>query len=1065
MLAETFCARQNVHADVFEPTTVVVQSLGMGQWLKHQMAAHDGIAANVNVLLPAKLIWQLYQAVLTDRVLPAESPFSRHRLAWQIMHLLPQFTLAAFKPVQQYINRSDTQLHLYQLGDKIADLFDKYLVYRPEWLAEWESDPGADHWQAILWRALVQLEGMDTGLHRANLHAAFLDRLENDASIQPIQSGFISIFGLSSLPPIHLQTLQALAPRVDVDIYFLNPCQHYWGDIVSEKDRSKRSIRQLIQQIPASDKTPLADDDYLEVGNPLLSSMGKQGREFLELLLENNDVSSTEAFLPWPAESALHHIKNDILNLECGGVYGGGAGLISVTDADHSIQIHVCHSALREIEVLFDQLHRIALDTEIEAGDIIVMAPDISDYVPFIRSVFANKLHCNITDQAASHASSILSTFATLLALPDLRCTASEVMELLETPAISRKFGLDEAGLSTINCWLRQAGIRWELDGNAKAQHWQMPASNQHTFLFGLKRLLLGFALQPGQPDDMDIYQGIVPFDLNPADNILLGSLCQFIDYLTHYRSCFSQPQSVQQWQNIITGMTADLFQPEAAEELSLNLIRAHLDRLSETVTTSSFDAPITPQLVRYWLAAELSQQQQSRAFVSGGVTFANLVPMRSIPFKVVCLIGMNDQKYPRQDTQPSFDLMAAKYRKGDRSRRQDDRYLFLEALLSAESCFYVSYQGRSQKNNSLRPASVLVTELDDYLHRVFQRTFTTEHPLQPFSHRYYQSTENRLSSFNRDWFAALTKGTSPQPFVDTRLPVLDEYRLRDLSQLIQFIKNPARYFLQTRLGIYFTDGDSAMGLADTEPFQLDGLEAFQLADSALDVLVARGDLEKWQAWVLASGQVISAKPGFDQLAKASTLAKSVYKGVAPFINRPSRVLEGAVQLHDGPLTGSIPLLGDEIIRYQAGRLHKHQQLAAWVQHLFYQASGHAQSTHLIAQHRSDKNSCDFRSIAPVAATLAREHLQTLADRFAEGLSQPAPFMSDTSWVLFEHYNKNGDALHAIQRAAGAYSSGVDAADPYYRRVFNLPADLNDVFLTWALDIYQPMLQYWEKLK
>ena len=275
-----------------------------------------------------------------------------------------------FAPLNHYLSGTgDPQLRCYQLSAQITDLFDQYLVYRPDWISQWEAEPiqtssktssqtSRQHsWQPALWRLL---RASSTEAHRADLHQQLLQLLAGLDERPARLPERLAIFGLSALPPIHLATFQALGQWLDVDIYFLNPCAHYWGDIVSEKDLARRSIRAATGRTPG---TRLTDDDYLEVGNPLLASMGKQGREFFELLLENDAVVSHEQFTARPGTNALAGLQNDILNLEFGGQFGsaadnGGslAGSLTVQAGDRSIQIHSCHSKLREIEVLLDQL-------------------------------------------------------------------------------------------------------------------------------------------------------------------------------------------------------------------------------------------------------------------------------------------------------------------------------------------------------------------------------------------------------------------------------------------------------------------------------------------------------------------------------------------------------------------------------------------------------------------------------------------------------------------------------------------------------------------------------------
>ncbi|MBT6570122.1 MAG: hypothetical protein HON21_05710, partial [Gammaproteobacteria bacterium] len=297
-LARAFCARNTLFNDPFEPLTVVVQSFGLGQWLKLQLSDYHGISSNVDCILPATFLWKLYQSLIPETQLLNESPYDRHRLTWRIMRLLKENPGLASEIDTYLAGAGDKDLRLHQLAAELALLFDEYLMFRPDWILQWQNQrrelTGHEAWQADLWSIIQDdLQG-NQGLHRATLHQRVLQSLARQSNSQQSNATRkrISIFGLSTLPPLQLQTFEALAESTEVDIYFLNPCAHYWGDIVSEKDKARRSVRSLL-----STDEPLIDEDYLEVGNPLLSSLGKQGREYLELLLESNQVHSEELFL------------------------------------------------------------------------------------------------------------------------------------------------------------------------------------------------------------------------------------------------------------------------------------------------------------------------------------------------------------------------------------------------------------------------------------------------------------------------------------------------------------------------------------------------------------------------------------------------------------------------------------------------------------------------------------------------------------------------------------------------------------------------------------------------
>ena len=1088
LLVDAFCKKQRQQRhDPFKPTTVVVQSFGIGQWLKVKLAEQSGISANVECILPAELIWRFYQSLIPAEKLPNESPFARHLMTWQVMKLLPGATEEQFEQVQRYLDGDGSQLRLYQLSDAISGLLDQYLIYRPDWINDWEAGKDAKDspWQSALWRKLIGEAGANSQQHRAYLHQAFISAAQATDKRPAALPDTIHVFGLSSLPAIHLQTLQAVSSFLDVNIYFLNPSEHYWGDIVSEKEEAKHSIRKLVQSShlnsdnAVSGDANLVDEDYLEIGNPLLASMGKQGREFFELLLETDGVATQDAFHVDESDSQLGQMKNDILNLEMGGVFLQSAetlpGKLSRRPNDKSIQIHACHSPMREIEVLHDQiLNMIDIAARkgetVKPADIIVMAPNISEYAPYIHSVFQKTIRYAITDQPANLESTLLTAFDRLLSLPNMRLTTTEVIDFLEVPAIAAKFKLEQDDLSKIIDWIKQAGIRWEIDGQEKASQWNLPESDPNTWWFGLKRLLLGFAMVS---DDTTVFNNIAPTNITPGDSELLGTLCHIVDLLANYRKSLSVDATPEQWQLLLSHMLKDFFTVELEDELTLDMISDTLSNLVKQTQQTGIVVPITRRLIQFWLNEQLSGSNQSRGFVSGGITFATLVPMRSIPFKVVCLIGMNDGAYPRNDKSPSFDLMTQDYRKGDRSKRHDDRYLFLEAMLSAEQTLYISYIGRSIKDNKEKPPSVLVAELRDYLSRIYDEDPIIEQPLQPFNAGYFTgqsgANTNRLVSYQTQWFNALTQQQAPVAFIDKVFAETDEHQVITVDALTAFYRHPAKAYL-TQLGIYFAE-DEDSSLAEVEPFELDGLDKYQLADSGLTTLTAGRDIQQWEARQRASGLLMTGSIGADQLRAQRIRAESVYEKLQTILSdlphQSATTFSNQLDFQNGSITGSINLVGECLIEGRTSRLHKRQLVGCWIKHLFLCASGGTNSSTFVSL---NKEKVIVEQLSPVSKIDAENYLCELTDLYRDGLRQPLAFIPETSGAYFEKIAKNKSHDEALVTAISSYKGSLfntnsEAADRYYQRLYTIPEDLNEQFFNIAGTIFGPIESHREVLK
>ncbi len=1056
VLASLFCEHSQHNIDPMVPTTVVVQSFGIGQWLKLQLAEQQGISAHLDCVLPATCIWRQYRSLLPETALPDESPFDRERLAWRLMRLIPD---TDHEPLKRYLDMpGDPDIRLFQLSFQIAQVFDQYLMYRPNWPLAWEQGkplPDIDNpvqrtWQVSLWQKILADKPGISELHRANLHQQLLKRIAEKPTLPSGQGNTLFIFGLSSIAPIQLETFSKLSEIMDVNVYFLNPCQHYWGDIVSPRDKARRSVRKLL-----GTEGELTEQDYLTVGNPLLGSLGKQGREYLELLLEDDAVVASECFLEHDSESILAIIKNDILNLE----YGGGidespAHKHSPDSADHSLQVHSTHSRMREVEILYDQLLSIFDNHgDIEPKDVVVMAPDISIYAPFINTVFKDKIHFSIADRTLIQQSTLIASFFNIIALPHTRLTSVEVMDLLEVPGIARRFDLDEDEINRIATWIDQTGIRWEFDGEMKSERWELPAENMNTWRFGLDRMLLGYAMDSGE----GLYADRLPYDLDAADGELLGTLCHIVDQLMQTREILSQPHDASTWRDILNRILREFFDPNESETLEINQLQSIMDRLQQDTEAAGYTDRFSSQLIQYWLEQQLSPEKQSPGFITGGITFATLVPMRSIPFEVVCLLGMNDADFPRESRPVSFDLMHIHGpRKGDRSRRTDDRYLFLEALLSARRIFYISYEGKGTRDNQVRPPATTVSELLEYISGIYPDFSVTEHPLQPFSHRYFNG---ELTSYQRMWYDALYSSREKAPFIQHDLELRQELNAESMEQLVAFFRNPAQYYFQHCLGVYFDY--SSIELKESESFVLDSLENYSLTDLALKNLISGGDEDEWQRRLLASGMLMNNSLGRRYLDQQTAIARSIHNELIERIGyeEPVSVRE-TLNIDGRKLSITVPgLYAEKHIDLRPGTLRKRQLVEVWIRHLCLNASGHELPTLMISK-GSQKPAVS--GINPLPATEAIDILGTLLEHYDTGIRKPLNFLPECSYAYFKAMNSGKSREQALQASLDSWQDdySMEPQNPYWQRLAEADELFNGAFEQAAMTVYESLTQY-----
>lgn len=1019
--------------DPFEPEMVLVQSTGMAQWLQMTLSKRFGIAANIEFPLPASFIWDMFVRVLPD--IPKESAFNKQSMGWKLMTLLPSMLEdEAFASLRHYLHDDSDKRKLFQLASRVADLYDQYLVYRPEWLTRWENDEridgldAAQAWQAPLWKALVeQTAALGQPLwHRANLYQRFIAALENSERPPAGLPTRVFICGISALPPVYLQALQALGKHIDVFVLFTNPCRYYWGDIkdptflaklLARQRRHHRDARELpLFRDPECAAGLFNEDGEQDVGNPMLASWGKLGRDYIYLLAGLERYEELDAFVDIEPDSLLHNLQYDILELQNSAIAGRSAEEFARSDKkreldpnDRSLTVHLCHSPQREVEVLHDRLLAILDDDPtLTPRDIIVMVADIDSYSPFIQAVFGSAsgdryLPYAISDRRARQFHPALQAFITLLSLPDSRFTSEDVLALLDVPVLAARFEIDEDGLRYLRQWVNESGVRWGMDDD-NVREWDLPATGQHTWRFGLTRMLLGYAMDSQQGE----WCSVLPYDESSGLIAeLVGHLASLLMQLNRWRHALAQARTLAQWLPVCREMLNDFFLPDPDTEAALTLIEQQWQAIIEQGVEAHYHDAVPLSLLRDELGQRLDQERISQRFLAGPINICTLMPMRSIPFKVVCLLGMNDGIYPRALSPLGFDLMSQKPVRGDRSRRDDDRYLFLEALMSAEQKLYISYIGRSIQDNSERYPSVLVQELVDYIgqsHRLrgdeslncddserrVKAHITHQHTRMPFDAANFRSGQEQ--SFAREWLAAAgQQGEAHGEFIQP-LPE-QSFDALPLEQLQRFWQHPVRAFFQMRLRVNFRLEES--DIPDMEPFVLEGLTRYQLNQQLVNTLVEQRDAEAMHRRFRAAGELPYGAFGDiswdEQCREMQALADRVAS-----LRQPAQSMEIDLQCDGVNITGWLSQVqSDGLLRWRPSLVSMSQGMQLWLEHLVYCASGgHGESRLLLRKDEAWR-------FPPLSVDEAMQHLSQLVAGYRQGMTQPLLFMPESggAWL------------------------------------------------------------------
>ena len=1037
------------------PQRLIVPNVGMAKWLRHGIAARMGVAANLRNDSPAVFLNALAATVLGDADPAGAAAWSKEQLAIRLMRVLPGLLgEPAFDPVRRYLDAVAPQRRLYALCRRLATLFDQYLLYRPHWLLAWETGTPArdcplagNEWQAALWRALVR---QIATAHPASTHGAarlerLIARLGGGVRLPVALPERVIGFGLGALPPVFVEALAALATRTDVHLFQFNPCCEYWYDIVSERTRAR-------WQLLAPERAA-----HAETGNPLLASWGALGRNGL-LLLDRDGGELRECFRDPVARGVLGELQRDILRLQA------PRSPRPLAAADPSLVFAEAYSQLREVEALQDQLLALlATLPGLQPRDITVMAPDIGAYAGLINAVFTQSRHdprhipFSIADRDTSAGNPVLQSFLHLLALPESRFAASAVLALLGVPALGARFGIDAEALESVRARVRDSGIRWGLDERPGAHGAPGPARN--SWRFGLERMLLGIALDEGV-----IFEGATPLEANGQDAIEeVGRLAQFIDRLGHYAGTLAAPRAMDEWMALLRQLIADFYAdtPESAADLAE--LHAAIATLAGLLEDAGYQGTLTREVLTDMLRQQLAAAEASHQFLRGGINFCQLTPLRSIPFRVVCLLGMNAEAFPRNTLAPAFDLMAAQARPGDPSRRDDDRYLFLEALLSARDCLYLSYVARDERSNDEREPALPVCELRDYIDRHWTAadgsgpaaaSLTRRHCLKPF-HAGYFEPGGALFSYRHEWLPAARAGATPVPFCPAPLPELALEELT-LAELLRFFRNPCQGFFNVRLGVRFEEAEDMA--ADSEPFALDALAAWALRDELLATALEGGDTGACALRFAAAGKLPHGQAG--QLALDTQLARSaalVATAEAWAALEPLSA-EFTLGVADMRLHGTVAnLRGGALRQLSASKANGATRLQFWITHLCCCAAGLVAAPSEL--HHEDER-VELSLLAPAAAI---ECLADLLAIYGEGLRRPLPLFPKSAWAFARQLLHKRDADGALVKARAAFEDGFghsgEGSNAYIARAFaDAEAALGEEFAALAGRVFAPLL-------
>jgi len=964
--------------DPFAQEIVSVPTRGIERWLTQWMSAGlgaspgraDGVCANVDFPPPGRLI---ADAVATaSGIDPDADPWRAERAVWALLEIVDTSLGEPWlAPLADHLGDTTDEARRarrFTSVRHVAELYERYALYRPEMLEGWAVDGGG--WQGELWRRLRARLPVPGPAERGGTACR---ALREDPAVVDLPPR-LALFGLTRLPAGHLNVLRALAAHRDVHLFLLHPSPALW--------------ERLREHPPAVRR---AEVDRVAT-NPLLASWGHDSRE-LQLVLGGDHADHLHE-VARGADSLLARVQQDVR-----------ADRRETHAPDRSIQVHSCHGRARQVEVLRDAiLHLLAEDPTLEPRDVIVMCPDIETFAPLIQATFGAggdevepvegappDLRVRLADRSLRQTNPLLGVIARLLELAGERLTASQVLDLVDREPVRRRFGLDDDDIARLEEWVRASGIRWGLDAEHRAP-FRLADLPSGTWRAGLDRLLLGVTMSE---DGQRRFERVLPLDDVESGAIdLVGRLAELIDRVQTAVDALARTQPIADAAQALAA-AADALTDTAPRDAWQ---RAELQRILDDVAGEAAGTATELALpeLRTLLADRLKGRPTRANFRTGHLTICTLVPMRSVPHRVVCLLGIDDGVFPRKTPRDGDDLLLDDPHIGERDARTEDRQLLLDALMAATDRLIVTYTGNDERTNLARPPAVPIGELLDLV----GREVVVRHPLQPFDQRNFEPgalVPDAPWSFDTVTLRgaqALDAERAPRPrFLAEALPPLDS-ELIELDDLVRFAERPIRAFLRKRLGISVADYSD--DLEDALPVQLDGLSEWSVGQRLLDGRLAGAERRDAILAEIARGTLPPGQLGRPVIAKIEPVVDEI---VAQAPAGTGGSIDVRLALPDGrTLSGTVAGVIDDVLRTVTySRVNPRHRIAAWVRLLAAQAAHGGRELEAVTVGRDREGGVRVVRAGGLDGALALDHLVGLVDLYDRGMREPAPLYCLTS--------------------------------------------------------------------
>ncbi|MFT8229916.1 MAG: exodeoxyribonuclease V subunit gamma [Enterobacterales bacterium] len=1017
--------------DPFTKEIIINQSYLLSQWIQKEIAIKLGISANIYFEFPDVFILKTFQNIFDD-IIPYKNLFSIKYIMWKIMSILPSlYNEKDFYFISKYLLNDINDDKKFDFSIKISEIFYQYLLYRPDWITNWEKGKKIkninelQNWQMLLWHKLISnlSKAENLSYNIVFIYKKIIEKLNYSKNLKLNIPYRIFLFNIHLLPPCYYKIYKALSKHIDVHFFVFNPSKVYWEDIFSVKYYNK-SINYNKLSYKTKKLLHKFNKDIEYTNNPLLISWGQQCRDNLYLITQLNQIHEVDLFIKPKFNNLLNNIKKDIFNSNNNSIFNSKNNIKRfllnkkiLHKNDQSININVCCDKNTEIQVLYNSLLKILeKDKSLSTKDIIVMSPNINQYIPSITSVFGNTnckkyLPFNILSQKDINIDPIINAFLILLKLPEIRCTNEQILDLLKIPSVFTKFDIHEDEIKDLYKCISLSGIHWGLD-DITIEKLMFPNLGKYTWKFGLNRILLGYAIDQNYGN----WENINPCNTNGVSYDLIGKLSFFLDKISNWRNKLSNKHTIHTWIKYINNIIDDFFILSNNTQCSLNILKNYLIEVLKCGIISKYKKSISVKFLLYEIINFINKEKIHQGFLNGSIIFCTLTQMRSIPFKVVCLIGMNYKDYPRSKIQISnFDLMQYHPRCGDINRNNEDKSLFMEAMLSAENIFYISFTG-SNISNYYHEQSIVVSELFNYIvnsHKIYnlkslnidmnikliqKHIYTYHNDISLIKLKNFNFYENRsIKNLCKNFLLEKKNIINNFKFVKSLKSI--KYKNLSLNELFSFYKHPIKYWLQKRLNIYFYKSYDKLSV--NEPFIVNNLTKFYIKNKLINYMINKKNINLLYDQICSIGIIPYGSLGKLYFDEQYHNVLILYEKIKKLIYTTTYRVHINLFIKKIKLSGNIKIYKNKIIKWCTNNISNTDVLLLWITHVICCSIGYQYETYLFSINQT-------WHYLPIHSEIARNFLNKFIINYRNGMKLPIFLLNRTGSAWFNScFDKN----------------------------------------------------------